>query len=26
MAAQESGDDEAVQPVYAQLKEFIASR
>ncbi|MBU6179585.1 MAG: MarR family transcriptional regulator [Verrucomicrobia bacterium] len=26
MAAQESGGDEAIQPVYAQLKEFIASR
>ncbi len=26
MAAQESGADEAVQPVYSQLKEFIASR
>jgi DNA-binding MarR family transcriptional regulator len=26
MAAQESGEDEAIQPVYAQLKEFIASR
>ncbi len=26
MAAQESGADEAVQPVYSQLKEFIAAR
>jgi DNA-binding MarR family transcriptional regulator len=26
MAAQENGEDEAIQPVYAQLKEFIASR
>ncbi|MCB1205957.1 MAG: MarR family transcriptional regulator [Verrucomicrobiae bacterium] len=26
MAAQESGDDEAHQPIYSQLKEFIASR
>ncbi len=26
MVAQESGSDEAVQPVYSQLKEFIAAR
>ncbi len=26
MAAQESGTDEAVQPIYSQLREFIASR
>lgn len=26
MVAQESGEDEAIQPVYSQLKEFIASR
>ena len=26
MAAQENGEDESVQPVYSQLREFIASR
>lgn len=26
MAAQENGEDDGIQPVYAQLKEFIASR
>ncbi|MBL9158011.1 MAG: MarR family transcriptional regulator [Verrucomicrobiales bacterium] len=26
MAAQEKGADEAIQPVYSQLKEFIAAR
>lgn len=26
MAAQEKGTDEAIQPVYSQLKEFIAAR
>ncbi len=26
MAAQEKGDEESIQPVYSQLKEFIASR
>ncbi len=26
MAAQENGADESVQPVYSQLKEFIAAR
>ncbi len=26
MAAQENGEEESIQPVYAQLKEFIASR
>lgn len=26
MAAQEKGNEESVQPVYSQLKEFIASR
>ena len=26
MAAQENGEDESVQPVYSQLKEFIAAR
>lgn len=26
MAAQESGEDESIQPIYSQLREFIASR
>ena len=26
MAAQESGEDEAIQPIYGQLREFLASR
>jgi len=26
MAAQESGEDEAIQPIYSQLREFLASR
>jgi DNA-binding MarR family transcriptional regulator len=26
MAAQENGSDEAIQPIYSQLREFIASR
>lgn len=26
MAAQESGEDEAIQPIYAQLREFLAAR
>lgn len=26
MAAQENGEDESVQPIYSQLREFIASR
>ena len=26
MAAQESGEEEAVQPIYSQLQEFLASR
>ncbi|NLT70777.1 MAG: MarR family transcriptional regulator [Verrucomicrobiaceae bacterium] len=26
MAAQENGEDESVQPVYSQLREFIAAR
>lgn len=26
MAAQESGDDKGIQPIYSQLREFIASR
>jgi DNA-binding MarR family transcriptional regulator len=26
MAAQESGDEESIQPVYSQLKEFLATR
>jgi len=26
MAAQESGEEESLQPIYSQLKEFIASR
>lgn len=25
MVAQESGDDEAIQPIYTQLREFLAS-
>ena len=26
MAAQESGEEEAIQPIYSQLQEFLASR
>jgi hypothetical protein len=26
MVAQEKGTDEAIQPVYSQLREFIAAR
>ena len=26
MAAQENGEDQAIQPIYSQLREFIASR
>ena len=26
MAAQENGEDEAIQPIYSQLREFLASR
>lgn len=26
MAAQESGEDETIQPIYAQLREFLAAR